>query len=729
MQGWSPRRAGTRAGAALAAVGLLAGVIVAGSGRALASGTFWTSQKSVNATAPGGQLASISCSSATACTAVGTSLNTAGINVVLAERWNGSSWQRQPAPNPAEDTVPAVAPDLLGVSCPTVSFCEAVGTYHLGVALISLAESWNGSRWKSQPFPFPAGGSITAGMTKVSCTSARFCEAVGSVALFGGTVPLAANWNGTSWRLQYPPVTAGAQSVGFDTVSCVSPTFCEAWGGGTPANPGPAVAERWDGTSWRLQTTPANTAANSVSCVSARFCEAIGVSSSGGQNDAAVWNGSSWRAQTMPVQSGNLSGLSCASPAFCQAVGEFFNNGGVQQSFAAAWNGKTWTAQSPANPAAAGVTRLNAVSCVSASACEAVGKSQASVASPPAALAESWNGRSWLLQRAAQPPGATDNYLRSAACVTATFCEAVGTSFDGAGNSVNLAETWNGTSWTMQDTPSSMSSSGPTSDSLDSVSCVSAAFCEAVGTGSAGASAEMWNGTSWAIQTRPGPGVEPQSVSCATVDFCMTVGGFAQVDIWDGTSWSAEPSVPGFSQVSGLSCTTATFCEAVGSGPSGESAAMWDGNSWSAQPTPGPAGVVLNAVSCPAVNSCEATGAVFAPGKTVTLAETWNGSAWTTQVTPNPSVALSSVFNAVSCASADSCTAVGQYQFGHLGLYRTLAEVWDGKTWSLRSTPNNPFAGQNILFGVSCRAVGVCTAVGNTEDIGLLPATLVEAGD
>jgi hypothetical protein len=725
MQGWSPRRAGTRAGSALAAFGLLAGAIVAGSGLALASGPVWTSQQAVNATVPDGRFDSISCSSATACTAVGTSLNTAGIKVVLAERWNGRTWQRQPAPNPAGDTVPAVAPDLHGVSCPTVSFCAAVGAYHLGVAQINLAESWNGRRWTSQPFPFPQ-GSISAGMAQVSCTSARFCEAVGSVQALGGFVPLAAKWNGTSWRLQFPPDPDGVQIVQLNTVSCVSPTFCEAWGNGNPGSQGHPVAERWDGTSWHLQTVPVNTVVNSVSCVSAHFCEAVGASFQA--TDAAVWNGSSWRAQTMPAQSGNLSGVSCASTAFCDAVGESFN-GVNDQSIGAVWNGKTWTAQSPANSAAAGDTRLNAVSCVSASACEAGGESEVTTGSPTAVLAEAWNGHSWALQGAVQPRGATDNSFSSVSCATASFCEAVGTHFDNAGNSVNLAETWNGTSWKMQATPSPLSPSGPTFDTFDSVSCVSAVFCEAVGTGSAGATAELWNGTSWTVQARPGSAVEPQAVSCATVDFCMTVSGFAQVDVWNGTSWSTGLSVPGFTRLSSVSCASATFCEAVGSGPSGESAAMWNGTAWSAQPTPGPAGIDLSAISCPAVNSCEAVGAVFGQAVPVTLAETWNGSVWTLQSTPNPSPTQSSTLNAVSCTSASSCTAVGTYQPTNLTLFRTVAEVWDGKTWSLRATPNNPYAGQNILFGVSCGAAGACTAVGNTEDVGLIPATLVEAGD
>jgi hypothetical protein len=73
--------------------------------------------------------------------------------------------------------------------------------------------------------------------------------------------------------------------------------------------------------------------------------------------------------------------------------------------------------------------------------------------------------------------------------------------------------------------------------------------------------------------------------------------------------------------------------------------------------------------------------------------------------------------------------AVGDYQFSFLSLTHTLAEAWNGTAWSLRSTPSTSNAGQNTLSGVSCGATNSCIAAGQTEDIGLIPTTLVEAGD
>jgi hypothetical protein len=72
---------------------------------------------------------------------------------------------------------------------------------------------------------------------------------------------------------------------------------------------------------------------------------------------------------------------------------------------------------------------------------------------------------------------------------------------------------------------------------------------------------------------------------------------------------------------------------------------------------------------------------------------------------------------------------VGQSQTNGQVFSSTLGEVWNGTAWTLRSTPNRPSAGRNILNGVSCGASQMCTAVGDTQDVGGTGATLIETGD
>ena len=94
----------------------------------------------------------------------------------------------------------------------------------------------------------------------VSCTSARFCEAVGGYfdEDTGTNDTFAATWNGTSWSLQSTvnPDPNDFHFEQFNTVSCSSPTFCVAWASGNAANPGDTMAEQWNGSSWQLQTVP-----------------------------------------------------------------------------------------------------------------------------------------------------------------------------------------------------------------------------------------------------------------------------------------------------------------------------------------------------------------------------------------------------------------------------------------------------------------------------------------
>jgi hypothetical protein len=703
-------------------------------GAQAATDATWTVANSANATLTGGNIESVSCSAATACTAVGTDLSPSGVDVTLAERWDGTGWQRQTTPNPAGDTTSSVAPALTGVSCPTADFCAAVGNYQSGFNQAGMADSWNGQQWTSQSFPAPVDADDWQ-LFGVSCTSARFCEAVGGYLDedTGVNDSFAASWNGASWSLQSAvnPDPNDFDFQQFNTVSCTSPTFCVAWAGGNAGNSGVTMAEQWNGSSWQAQTVPSSAATatvSSVSCSSANFCEAVGVDS------AFVWDGSAWAAQTIPdpAASGNLQGVSCTSRKFCEAVGEYNDNPNVVP-VAVAWNGSAWTSQVAPNPAKNTFAHMNAVSCASASSCEAGGFFELQVtAGDQKALAEDWNGDAWQLQRAVKPPGATYNVLNGISCASATYCEAVGVHFDSAGNQDILAETWNGQKWTIQATPDPANPYGsPDDNGLVSVSCVSAQFCEAVGAGPTVGLALMWNGTSWTLQSRPGTeDFETQSVSCASPSFCMSANSIGNVDIWDGTSWSAGPAVTGLTYVGSISCLSDTFCEAVGSTAAGPQAAVWNGASWTDQTVAGPVSTALNGVSCTSASSCEAVGEVADNGEEGTVAESWDGSAWTVQSIPDPDTTQGSQLTGVSCSSATSCTAVGWLTSSNLstfGQMQTVVETWDGTAWSLESSPNP--SNDSILQAVSCGSSQLCTAAGMAEDEGGVRTTLIETGD
>ena len=117
------------------------------------NGTRWSIQPTPNpAGVQGPRLEGVACTSPSACTAVGGSF----ANASLAERWNGTKWAIQASPHPAGQIGDLM---LWTVACPRPLQCMAVGKYasftpHFTATLapqLTLAEQWNGSTENAQP--------------------------------------------------------------------------------------------------------------------------------------------------------------------------------------------------------------------------------------------------------------------------------------------------------------------------------------------------------------------------------------------------------------------------------------------------------------------------------------------------------------------------------------------------------------------------------------------------
>jgi hypothetical protein len=105
---------------------------------------------------------------------------------------------------------------------------------------------------------------------------------------------------------------------------------------------------------------------------------------------------------------------------------------------------------------------------------------------------------------------------------------------------------------------------------------------------------------------------------------------------------------------------------------------------WQLQSVPDPQSAVLSRVSCPSASTCIAVGSYRNGHRTVPLVELWNGRDWSVMTTPTPEGTRPSSLDAVSCSSATSCVAVGIY--GDDSTNSTpLAEVWNGHGWSIES--------------------------------------------
>jgi hypothetical protein len=345
----------------------------------------WTIQSTPNpAAAVQSYLQGVSCSSASACTAVGYYDNSSLDAFALAERWNGTSWSIQAIATPAHST----GTYLYGVSCTAASACTAVGYYSSDTSsLNTLAERWNGKSWTVQATPK---SKAIGQLYGVSCTSAKACTAVGQYfqTSSGNYLTLAERWNGTSWTAQATPNPAGSAGPRLQGVSCASASACTAAGWYQKGSDFVTLAEGWNGKTWAIHTTP-NPASpgsylNGVSCTSASACTTAGYYASSEDGDAEAtlaerWNGTSWAIQATPnpvrADGGglDLTGVSCTSASGCTTAGWYESPSGVELTLAEAWNGTSWAIQTTPSPKGSPGSYLNGVSCTSAAACTAVG--------------------------------------------------------------------------------------------------------------------------------------------------------------------------------------------------------------------------------------------------------------------------------------------------------------------------------------------------------------------
>ncbi|HSZ35482.1 MAG TPA: hypothetical protein VK773_00205, partial [Acidimicrobiales bacterium] len=210
-------------------------------------------------------------------------------------------------------------------------------------------------------------------------------------------------------------------------------------------------------------------------------------------------------------------------------------------------------------------------------------------------------GGTWSAQRAPEPPnGGTDGdghqyaLMTGVSCVSASACTAVGRFDDTSGHAHALVDTWNGANWIPADPPLP-SNAGTLNAQLDSVSCASASFCAAVGL-YADTNSQTWgfivtvaNG-SMTVEAAPQPAnAQPESnqsallfdVSCPSSTFCLATGSYrgasaataGDIVSLSGTTWSSiEAPVPSNAVVNGtqyslartVACFSSTACTVAG---------------------------------------------------------------------------------------------------------------------------------------------------------------------
>jgi hypothetical protein len=278
--------------------------------------------------APSDALFDVSCTRPSFCMAVGS-----GNENTFAERWNGTRWTAAGAP-------PVSGPG--GVSCASARRCIAVGG--------SRAAAWNGTRWRLVPTA-RIRGSVFIDLSDISCPAVTRCIAVGTQESRGAHAlqTLAEEWNGRRWRFLATPDLGVLAAI-----DCPESSDCMAVGYSFSGRFSPHIrnlAEQWNGRTWRTLNPPGPTGSSlaGVSCPSAARCIAVGRTltrfSSFEVGLAERWNGRQWRRVTPAGLHVALLSVSCARPSRCIAVGR-----AGTLSRAELWNGSRWRLLQTSNP-------------------------------------------------------------------------------------------------------------------------------------------------------------------------------------------------------------------------------------------------------------------------------------------------------------------------------------------------------------------------------------------
>jgi hypothetical protein len=351
-------------------------------------------------------------------------LPAAGAAIALAgPAFAAPAWVITPTVDPAPQKV-AFSNVLKAVGARSGTDAWAVGNF-IGPndddGQVMLTEHWNGSAWSQVATP-----NVVRFDEKLLAVSPAAANDVWAVGLtkktgFAHTDPLAAHYDGTSWRFVPTPAQPGGSRSALFGVANLGPT--DAWAVGHSGD-NKALVEHWDGTAWTRIAVPdprppagmtfAGATLNAVSARSAGDIWAAGSFSavqgtrSNGFTLTMHWNGTAWSIVPSPNPGTpspvngvgqTLGGVVAISATDAWAVGNTIDTvtGSFQpdKPIAIHWNGTTWSVVP--TPALTSSGLLASVTASSPNSVWAAGQVGAG------SLILHWNGTSWT--REASPDG------------------------------------------------------------------------------------------------------------------------------------------------------------------------------------------------------------------------------------------------------------------------------------------------------------------------------------
>ena len=318
---------------------------------------------------PDAQLFELSCPSASFCAAVGSYKRTDGTYAVLVSTWNGASWSSQGV-SLAGSGIGATSNPISAIDCPTDTSCYGVGSDYTGVAHEFLVLTLAGGTW-STAVEMPPVGVGPGPMSAISCPAAGSCVAVGSGDNGAGQVPVIATLSSGSWQSTSPalPPTGetAAPNAWLEGVSCTGVGTCTAVGA--------------------YLTNDAKYLGMIQQQTVAGWTPLLAGGPAGSRTDPGI----------------GLHAVSCVDGFNCQAVGEYAaSDGSVRPLLVTlAPGGGVAPLAGPLPPSAAPDTSVNDVACAGLSACAAVGRHRNGSDFP---LLETLVNTAWTAQVGPMPP-------------------------------------------------------------------------------------------------------------------------------------------------------------------------------------------------------------------------------------------------------------------------------------------------------------------------------------
>lgn len=193
--------------------------------------------------------------------------------------------------------------------------------------------------------------------------------------------------------------------------------------------------------------------------------------------------------------------------------------------------------------------------------------------------------------------------------------------------------------------------------------------------------AEHWNGSTWSIVSTPNPSSFPSDLN--------GVAAVSSNDVWAVGAYITDTAND-----------VATFAE------------HWNGSTWTLVPTPVLTQTESELLAVTAISSSDVwavgTYVDLIDGLEFTLAEHWNGSSWA--VASPTALGYDSQLYSVSAFSSTDVWAVGSQEASAGAAFQTLADHWDGSSWTTVTTPNE--TGSNEIIAVNALEAGHAVGVG-----------------